>query len=72
MAKVKKSVETDTNLAAKSVENSTKVPAKSVEAVREVSLEEVLGCLINAVNAQTGLIQELLERIPPRQKLTLN
>lgn len=54
--------------AKKKVETAETLKATE-QAPREVSLEEVLGALINAVNSQTALIQELLTRIPPKTKL---
>lgn len=39
-------------------------------APKEITLEEVLGVLINMVGKQTEMIGELLERIPPKIKLS--
>lgn len=38
------------------------------EDVREVSLEEVLGALINAVNNQTSILMDIQKRLDPTDK----
>lgn len=48
-----------------------KAPVESQEPKTvEVRLEDVLGALINAVNNQTVILEELLERIPPKVKIS--